>query len=196
MVSSFEDVKSLVFDYPLNSESVVFELGGHVGLWPSTIVRKFNPYIYIFEPVQDFYMGLVSKFEGNDKVRVFNYGISYKNDKEIIYVDGDASSLIMRPGIKQDIVVRDIFSVVDEHKLTKINLIQINIEGGEYSLLEHILNSGRVNLFDNIQIQFHKNVDNYESKRLNIKSGLSKTHREKFDLPFIFESWTRINSCD
>lgn len=71
-----------------------------------------------------------------------------------------------------------------------VDLIKINIEGGEYDLLEHLLSSGMVKRFKNIQVQFHEDViPKAEARMRKIHDELSKTHRVTFQKIFIWENW-------
>lgn len=47
--------KSLRINYPLNSNSVAFDVGGYVGNWSSDIYQKYRCYIYAFEPIPEYY---------------------------------------------------------------------------------------------------------------------------------------------
>jgi len=79
-----------------------------------------------------------------------------------------------------------------ERKVKHINLIKINIEGGEYELLEKMIISNLIKRFDNIQIQFHRFIANAFTKRRLIQKGLSKTHYLTYNYPFIWENWKKI----
>ena len=55
--------------YPISENSIVFDVGGYMGEWSLKIVDRYNPYIYIFEPVPEFYsiivegLGIIQKFQ-------------------------------------------------------------------------------------------------------------------------------------
>src|SRR6266571_4135800 len=53
------------YAYPLTPESVVFDIGGYRGEWSAEIVRRYDPHIYIFEPVPRFAGELTRRFETN-----------------------------------------------------------------------------------------------------------------------------------
>jgi len=65
---------------------------------------------------------------------------------------------------------------IKEYKIGRIDLMKINIEGGEYDLLEHLLDSAFISNIYNIQVQFHDFVPNAESRMNKIQESLSKTH--------------------
>lgn len=83
--------------------------------------------------------------------------------------------------------------ILAELKLDNIDLISMNIEGGEYPLMTDILENNLTNKFKNIQIQFHEIDETSEVKRLQIREHLKLTHRETFCFPFVWENWERID---
>ena len=68
-------------------------------------------------------------------------------------------------------------------------MLKINIEGGEYDLLESILESNIQNKIINFQIQFHDFVPNSEIRMKKIQDKLSQTHQITFNYPFVWENW-------
>ena len=42
-------------NYTLNENSVVVDLGGYHGIWANQIIQKYNPFVYLFEPIPEFY---------------------------------------------------------------------------------------------------------------------------------------------
>lgn len=71
-----------------------------------------------------------------------------------------------------------------------IDLMKINIEGGEYALLPHLIDTGVISRVRNIQIQFHElDVDSAE-KRESIICALRKTHKRDWCYEFVWESWS------
>jgi len=70
--------------------------------------------------------------------------------------------------------------------------MSINIEGGEYALLDHILESNLINKISYLQIQFHDISDTSEKHREEIRRKLELTHQEKFCFPFVWEGWQSL----
>ena len=88
----------------------------------------------------------------------------------------------------------EIKDVAEENKLinSKIDLISINIEGGEYKLLNRMLEINIVQNFSNIQIQFHEWYPSYSESvllRSSLQDRLRKTHQITFCYPFVWENW-------
>ena len=178
-----------LIDYPLDGDSVVFELGGFAGEWSEKIYSKYKCNLFIFEPVGSFYQSLLEKFRGDAKVKIFNYGILNKNDTLDIGVCNDGSSFFSSSDTVQRVEVKSIENVLVSLGVPHVDLIQINIEGSEYALLDYMIDANLVSLFRYIQIQFHKNVPDAEIRRDRIVQGLEKTHTRIFNYEFVFESW-------
>src|ERR1700682_919347 len=54
--------RTLLVDYPLNQDSVVFDIGGYRGDWSQKIADLYDCHIYIFEPVSEFFLDSVLRF--------------------------------------------------------------------------------------------------------------------------------------
>jgi FkbM family methyltransferase len=174
----------------LNDKSVIFEVGGYRGWWAAQMAEVYDPFLYIFEPVEEFYNAIIERFKSNPKVRVFNFGLANITDSVKFVKDADKSSTHRNGSVYESVELRDIVGFLAEHNIDKVDLININIEGGEYPLLNHILDSG-VTCFGEIQVQFHDFVPNADSLRDEIRTKLSKDYSETYSYPFIWENWKR-----
>lgn len=179
-------------DYPLNENSMVIDLGGYLGLWADTIIGKYNPYLTLVEPIPEFYNKLKEKFKNNPKVNVLNYGVSDINRSGELYFNGDGTSQYAvnnKPILVNFITIDELLKKINKDK---IELMQINIEGEEYKLLDNMFNTGSVLKFDNIQIQFHTFIDNAVNKRIDLQNKFVKNNFKKlYDYPFVFEGWSQ-----
>lgn len=179
--------------YPLNSDSIVIDLGGYKGVWAKQIIDLYNPNVYIIEPVYDFYKYMVYKFSNNNKVNLLNVGVSTENKNDIIYVNSDASSFNYC-GEPLNVELLTLENILKTWNLKYVDLIQINIEGDEYSLLEKIINENIINCFKYIQIQFHTGIENHIERRENIcKNLINKGFASRFSYPFVWEAWENKN---
>ena len=182
--------ETLMVEHIINNKSHVVEIGGFKGVWVSQIVEKYNPYVYIFEPVEEYYSFLCNKFKDNHKIKIYKLGISNKNDSLNISIGCDGSSLMSISDKKELIDVICFDEMIKLLKLKTIDLMQINIEGAEYDLLDFALKKDSFKSIQKVLIQFHTNVDDCEKRRNSIQSNLEKIGFSKlFDYPFIWEGW-------
>lgn len=162
--------ETLRLSYPLTEESVVLDLGGYKGDFAADMTHRFNCYVYIFEPDIKFYQHCVDRFADNPKIKVFHYGLSDCDGEFWLSDSADASSFYdsKESGKGALCSVKRFSNVWDELKLSNVDLMKINIEGAEYSLLEHIHENEITNSINYFQIQFHNFVDDAERKRHEI----------------------------
>lgn len=188
-----EEGELLRTDYPLSRDSLVFDVGGYKGDFSDLIYSKFRCYIYCFEPVKSFYEDIKHRFEGNDKIVIENLALSNRTKLSTIFLEEDGSSLY-RDGNsnKETIKEKDISEFLIENNIDNISLLKLNIEGAEYDLLEHMIESKDIEKVKYLQVQFHDVEDDSYSRMQNIWSELSRTHELMWSYrPFVWESWKR-----
>ena len=192
--TEFEDHR---YDYPLTAESVVMDIGAYHGEFSEGIYNKYQCKVYAFEPVESLHEPLQNFFKDNPNVKTYKKGLSDKTRKETIYLAGNATSAYEKVSEDTEVVdMQCIKDFLDEEKLDYIDLVKINIEGGEYPLLDYILSKKLISKFANLQIQFHLFQPGDKEKMDDIKTRLSKTHSLTYeyfqgDQP-TWENW-RVN---
>ncbi|MGJ0298312.1 FkbM family methyltransferase [Aliarcobacter cryaerophilus] len=184
--------KTLRLNYPLNENSIVFDIGGYEGKFADEIFNKYQCTIYVFEPVDKFYKSICERFKNNSKIKVFNFGLSDKDEEMMISISDDASSIHKDADNKQKIRLKSINDFIIENKIQHINLMKINIEGGEFQVLPALIDSNFVANIENLQIQFHNFIPNSVEMRENIRKELSKTHQLTYDYYFVWENWKLV----
>lgn len=181
----------LRYEYDLNENSIVIDLGCYIGEFTKIMKDKFNCYIYSFEPIKLFHDVCVDKFKNNSKIKVYKAGLSNENKKVDFTIGGEASSMFSdedRPEIDVDLIKIDDF--LEQEKIQKVNVLKMNIEGGEYDLLEYMIKNNLTEKFENIQVQFHNDVfEGWEEKYNFIINNLTKTHHLTYKFEFKFENW-------
>jgi FkbM family methyltransferase len=183
--------KTLRLNYDLNSNSVVFDVGGYKGNWAADIFCKYNCFIHIFEPVSAFALEIKTRFYNNDKITVNLFGLSDKEMKAKIFLDGSSSSAYKELGNFEEVCLKDIMKYVSDHEIEKIDLMKINIEGEEYNLLNRLIETGLVESINNLQIQFHDFFPDADKKMKKIQRDLSKTHHLTYQYEFVWENWEK-----
>jgi len=184
--------ETLMLDHKINKESNILEIGGYKGVWVSHIIEKYNPNVFIFEPVEEYYNHLCSKFSSNPKVKIFKFGVSNKTQNANISLIDDGSSLIFNSDHKEKIELISFDTMLDYLNLQNIDLMQINIEGAEYDVLEHAIKNNLLKNINKIIVQFHTNVEDCYIRRSNIQNKLQEFGYSKlFDYPFIWEGWAK-----
>lgn len=185
---------TLRLEYKLDKDSIVFDLGGYVGDWTDKIHKRYGCNIYVFEPVKDFFYKIAARFIGNKQIFVYQFGLGNSTKNEIINLLDDGSSTI-REGLAtnqktEEIVIKKASDFFIENNIKTIDLMKINIEGGEYDLLDHLIESGFIKNILNIQVQFHNFFPDAEKRMVGIQEKFSKTHKKTYSYRFVWENWT------
>lgn len=182
---------TLRLDYPLTQESVIFDLGGYHGDFAAAIHEKYGCKVYVFEPVLEFYQKCVNRFQGNQKIICLNYGLSSVDSWLDIGLAENASSFVspQDKGAVQKVQLRSVVTCILELGIKQIDLMKINIEGGEFDVLLSMIESGDIRKVKYLQVQFHNFVGQAEERRADIRRQLENTHTEMWNYEFVWESW-------
>jgi FkbM family methyltransferase len=185
---------TLRFDYNLDDTSIIFDLGGYEGEWSQEMFSRYASRIYIFEPVHSFATNIQNRFKKNKKVSVYAYGLGNSNTELDISIETASSSLYKSDiGPKEKIKIVNIKDFFDTEHITHIDLMKINIEGGEYDLLDYLIETKLIHKIDNIQVQFHDFVPHAKERMHKIQHELKKSHTPTYQYEFVWENWKRNN---
>ena len=177
------------FNYDLDDESIVLDLGGYRGQWASDLYSRYRCNIFIFEPVGYFVEQIRARFKKNNQIEIFPYGIGGKTRSEKIHISGDGSSIFGTSKTVEDIKIVDVKEWINKKKIGKIDLAKINIEGGEYELLDRLIETNMIGVIKNIQVQFH-NISHSSCYQMEqIQKELRKTHVPTYQYKFVWENW-------
>jgi FkbM family methyltransferase len=177
-------------NYPLDADSLVFDLGGFEGQWASDVYDRFGCHIHVFEPVEQFVRAIERRFEHHPQVVVHPFGLASERGKVSITVSGDGSSIFTGKGEVEEIALVRAAEFFEAERIGQIDLMKINIEGGEYDLLEHLIEVDLVKNIRDIQVQFHNFIPNAQERTKKIQRALSVTHKLTYQYPFVWENWT------
>jgi FkbM family methyltransferase len=182
-------------DYDLSPDAVVLDVGGYEGQWASDIVARYGCRVHVFEPVQQYALQIERRFERNPRVTVHPYGLSARDERTHARLAGDSTSHVLnRPG--EDIVIdlRSADTVFRDLDLRHLDLMKVNIEGGEYALLDHLIETGLIDRVTDLQVQFHDlGVGSAEAVE-RLRARLAETHEPTFVFDFVWENWRRLSS--
>ncbi len=180
---------TLRLDYPLNPDSVVWDLGGYHGDFAAQINQRYSCRVFVFEPMPAFHAQCVARFAGNEKITCLKFGLSDKAGWFDISESADASSFVRGNGAGRQAELRPISEMFDELEVNFVDLLKINIEGGEFDVLPALIHSGLIDRVRYIQVQFHNFLPGAPAKRDAIRNALVNTHVEMWNYPFVWESW-------
>lgn len=182
---------TLRVDYALAPEDVVLDVGGFEGQWASDIFGRYLCRIHVFEPIPEFADFIEQRFARNPAIRLHRVALGAQDHVLQFTVDGDASSAHAGSGQVVQVPVKGFSGWMETAGLQDIALMKINIEGGEYDLIEHMIATGLIGRVRDLQVQFHDFVPDAERRMAAIQEKLLATHQPQWQYPFVWESWTR-----
>lgn len=180
---------------PLGPDSVVLDLGAYEGDWAARITEKYQSRIIAFEPNPRSLERLKSRFGTNQKVTVYDYGLHDRDATLEMTQAGMGSTLFNEPFPSSQaghvsVRVRDAAAVLDELGLERIDLLKINIEGGEFDVLDRLIETGWIRKVRCLMVQFHEWHEGAHFRRWKIRHRLRRTHREDWNYAFVWEKWS------
>lgn len=179
------------FDYPLTPDSVVMDVGAHIGNFTGIIHERYGCTVHAFEPVPDFYNRCVAHFHDNPKIRLWPLGLGAKDGAVKIGVKGEMSGeYCSDPNSTEQVPIRDVADFIISHEISRIGLMSINCEGAEYAILERLLDAGLIDRFDAISVQFHTTAPDYQHRYDTIRAKLFHTHQLDYDAPFCWSGFS------
>lgn len=179
------------FDYPLDHASLVLDLGGYEGQWADDLYARHPCRIQIFEPVERFADAISERFRTNADITVHRFALGARNRDEPISVCGASSSAYKRRADTETIRYVDVQDWFETNAIDSVQLMKINIEGGEYELLERMIETNLTRRVDNLQVQFHYFATDAAARMERIQSALETTHRPTYQYRFVWENWQR-----
>jgi FkbM family methyltransferase len=146
-------------DWPLDRSSVVFEVGAFKGRWAKQIIDKYGCEVHCFEPQDWAYNELLDLHNGNYPNLIphhFALGIEDKQDVPMGEYETDACSFLhVGERVQGTGVMVDASKILTYH----VDLMMINIEGYEYELLRHLINTHAITKIQRLCVQYHTFAD-------------------------------------
>jgi FkbM family methyltransferase len=171
----------------IDRTGVVLVLGGYLGDSASNYSKTLSCKVHVYEPVADYFNILESRFQHNMDIHVHNEAISSSEKTILLSVNGEETGMYQHGEKRLKVFAKDIFQVVDH--LGHVDLLEINVEGAEYEILERLISSNKIVDIDILQIQFHNFSNLHDLERARIRASLSETHQKIFGYDWVWERW-------
>lgn len=177
-VESSGESKFLVHFLKNNADPCIFDVGANIGDYSShVLIANSNSIIYCFEPSVAHYKVLKKKFANFAKVTLVNLALSSSNQQLKLYKDKEISGLATL--VKRNLDHAKIFMTKSENiktmqgdlfikknKITKIDLLKIDVEGWEMEVLRGLEMSFSKKIIKACQFEFgHAHIE----KKLNFR---------------------------
>ena len=184
--------QTLRLDYDLGPQSVVYDVGGYEGNFAADILCLFGCRVEVFEPIPDFFDMIEVRFRRNPQIGRHRFGLSAVDETALMTLERGLSSAVIVDEVPatEPVSLRDIVGVFDELGHDRVDLMKINIEGGEYDLFDRMIACDITRRVTHFQIQFHLHVPDAQVRMERITAALEQTHELKWRYPWVWESWT------
>lgn len=160
-----ENLEHLRYEYDLKPGELVIDIGSYRREWSNEMILRYGVKAECFEALDNLAAWV---FDGELQI-----GGAYYYSSSILPPTGWVKCVDIAPYLQREIAV-----------------CKINIEGGEYELLSHIIEKGLHKNIRNLQVQFHE-VEGLAFQLIydGIVAELSKTHKLSWRYPFCWENW-------
>lgn len=182
-------MEELRYEYQLGEEQpLVMDVGAHRGHFTARM-RQQHPAcrVIAYEPVVRDADILKERFKFDPNVIVRPYGLADKDTIATFGVFGDQTGLYAATKERTRVTLKDVSAEVGD---VQVALLKLNIEGGEYEVLERLLETGQITQLAHLQVQFHCLREDHEKRHDAIREALAKTHSCKWRVPWTWESWS------
>lgn len=167
----------------INENSLVMDLGFYRGEFS----KKFSCKVLAYEGSPSIYNEYGGNAQSNTILKP--YGLSSSDKTVLISKNRDSSSAFnVNKNNAEDMKLVDVVQEFTDESIEKVDFMKINIEGGEYELLDRMIESGIITKVNRMMIQFHKEHER-EITRDMITKRLEETHNRYINVDYVWEGW-------
>jgi len=197
---AFRADPDLLVDADLPDGAVVLDVGAYEGEWSARLLARVDArgvadvQIHAFEPERGAIQRLAPAVAGDPRVVMHPFGLAGRDRVEALTVAGPGSSVFdnrttAASVASTDVKLRDVDAVLTQLAVDRIDLVKINIEGGEYELLDRMHETGWLARTGPLIVQFHEFAPGAYAARRRNRRQLSDTHRCTWEYPWVYERW-------
>jgi FkbM family methyltransferase len=182
----------LLFDLPVSTGRLIIDAGGYKGEWTAGMISRYGCKSEIFEPIPEFATHCVDFFKRNMLVQVHQAAFGGSDRKTTFnLLDSGTSEFKSGSSIKSiDASVSDVARVFkNDLEGQQVACLGLNIEGGEYEVLERMIEAEITEQCDCFLIQFHRQPEGYQERYRKIVRELSITHTQSWCYEMVWEKW-------
>lgn len=178
-------------DWPLDSDSIVIEVGAYKGRWSQQIHERYDCLVLAFEPQHWAYTLLEEYADIHSRYWAYNYALGVSNSTlQMGEFETDACSFLPSGRIQGQGKMRRVEEVlaVDD---APCDLMMVNIEGYEYTLLPYMIEKGLLvpNKIARIVVQWHLFADPYHDNLKRITAHLDSHYQKLWSFFPTLEAW-------
>ena len=149
--------EKVVFSLIKNNNPIIFDVGANQGQFAKIALENSNGIVYSFEPSQKTYE-MMKENISNERHKSFNLGLGKEKSIMKLYYDNVGSGLasLTKRDLEllnidfnksEDVAIDTVDNFCVEHKIDKIDLLKIDVEGHELDVLY-----GAGIIFENVEV--------------------------------------------
>jgi FkbM family methyltransferase len=179
--------------WPLIEDSTVVEVGGYVGRWALQMALMHHCKIFVFEP--QLWAAEVCRRVLGGRATVLDYALGAEDKTLPLFgFETDGCSLLtydeIGPPARALAKVRDVATAFEELDITIIDVMMVNIEGYEYTLIPYMLSKGILPIV--LMVQYHTAADPYMTQTVEIEAQLiSLGYEMVWTYGVVLSAWRR-----
>ena len=139
LLNLYEKDTTALFKKIIKPGMIIVDIGAHIGYYSRIFSKlakeKKGGAVYAFEPDQDNYKLLKFNTKNSKNIRIFNEALSDKAGSISFYKSNNTGchSLVTQNSVKEVATVptQTLDNFIQENRIAKIDLIKIDVEGGE-----------------------------------------------------------------
>jgi FkbM family methyltransferase len=187
------DDPDLLVTADLDATSMVIDVGAFLGEWSTAIASRYGSTVHAYEPNPGVQHLLREAVADQPTVVIHPYGLGGAEEHAELRLSGPGSTIYgpVVEGRTVPVEIHDVAVELHELGIDRIDLIKLNIEGGEYDLLDRLLATGWMERIDTLSVQFHEWHPHAYRRRRAIRRALGATHDEVWCYPWVWELWRR-----
>ncbi len=148
--------------------------------------------VVVFEPIDDWANAIRKNTKNQDlELEVIQAAASNKDGFLELAMSRDGTSEFRGAGLSIVSVPSVNFAEWVLTHSERVSFLEMNIEGGEYAVLEELLSSGAIDRIDSLTVQFHNLDPTHRVRRSEICSLLSTRYKPIYSFPWVWEAWSR-----
>jgi FkbM family methyltransferase len=192
---------AVLYKAPVSDVRTILDVGAYDGTWSTRVSDRYpQAQVFAFEPTSGIAHRARRALADYERARLFQYGLSDRDETVDMIALGAGSTAFIGAAERLDPAtprtaakakMRDVKGVFDELGLERVDLLKVNIEGGEFPLFARLLETGYINRCRSIMVQFHEWYPDAYRLRRRIHKQLRRTHDLAWSDYFVWEQWIR-----
>lgn len=194
------ETPDLLVDVDLLEGAVVLDVGAYKGQWALRVLERADArgpselHLHAFEPEAGAVDELREAVAQDGRVEVHPFGLAGVDRVETMALAGPGSTVFVDTAASDEfgiveVPLRDVDAVLSELAVERIDFAKINIEGGEFELIDRLHETGWLERTGTVIVQFHEFAPGAHRGRRRNRRQLAATHRCTWDYPWVFERW-------